>query len=586
MHKVIAKTIRIFRLLKPAFKKRSWIIPVHCLISIIVILSDILLPVFIINAVSENHPVSTILLTVSFLLLCRFGLSALERFAGFLKQNECHCINDRVECLLSDKLITIDYSLLEDKAFLDEKSGATFSVKNYKTIDTLIQGLSTLLCQAIVLIFSCSYILFSHPFLLILISGSFILQLAFNRTLNKKLEPYFSNLFPINRRFQWLSSLKFNISRQKDIRMFQMADLINKKARQYNCTTCNIFDEMNKLTCKSVVAIYITNTFCMYAGYLYNALSTLAGNMSIGVFLSINTLLRELNGTLSSISDNYTSCEQMLSYLDPVISILSRNSSNNGTLSLERIDSIEFRNVSFQYPASSKLILNQISFRISKGERIALVGLNGAGKTTVVKLLCGFYAPTSGRILINGIDIDSYHKEQYLSKLSVIFQDFTLFDFSIQENITLDMTYDSDRFLRSVHSADFRLDHGITRNSMLGPQTNIGGILLSGGQSQRLAMARAIYRNGDIFILDEPDSSVDPLVEYHIYQKYSAITNNKTSLFISHRMITTQFCDKILVLDNGSVAAFCPPSELIKDTESLYFKLFELQKKQLPPAGN
>lgn len=581
MRKAIVKTIRIFRLLKPAFHKRSLMIPFHCLLCIGVILSDILLPVFAIHTVGRNRPVSTIIFSISLLFLCRFGLGALERFTKRLTQNECRCINHRVECLLSEKLILADYPFLEDKTFLDEKSGATFSVKNYKTIDTLLQGLSTLLCQAVVLVFSGSYLLLSHPLLLALILTGFLLQIMINRKLNKTLDPYFADLFPINRRFRWLSSLKLDISRQKDIRMHKKTELIDKKARQYNDLTCGIFDEMNKITCKSVIKTHFVNTICMYAGYLYNALNMLSGNMSIGAFLSINTLLGELKSTLSSIGDNYTSCEQMLAYLDPVMSLLSRSFPESGTSALDQIETIEFKNVSFQYPADSRPILNNISFKISKGERVALVGLNGAGKTTLVKLLCRFYTPTLGTILINGVDITSFQREQYLSKLSVIFQDFTLFDFSVRENITLNMAYSSDKFLHAIHAADFSLDQSIHRNTMIGPQTNLDGILLSGGQSQRLAMARAIYRDGDVFILDEPDSSVDPLVEYHLYQKYNDITNNRTSLFISHRMITTQFCDKILVLDNGTIAAFLPPSALLQDTDSLYYHLYELQKNQL-----
>lgn len=580
MIRLITKTARIFSLIKPAFKKRSLILLIDCFIRAALVLTDVFLPIMIINAVSQMH-VTAAVLTVSFLLLYRFGLGALGRFTKMMSKNECHCMNDRVECLLSEKLLSIDYKFLEDQTFLDEKSGATFSIKNYKTIDTLVQCLSTLFCQIVVLFFSGAYLLLSHPLLLLLVFISFLFQLLANRKANEKLGPYFNHLFPINRRFRWLSSLKFDVSRQKDIRMYHMAELIDEKARYYNRLTCNTFDEMNRITWKSAIAIHVINTLCMYAGYLYNALRILSNNMSIGAFLSINALLGELNSTLSSISDHYTSYEQMLSYLDPVVSILSQQSSDNGHSPLSEIDTIEFRDVSFQYPTSTRFVLNRVSFKITKGERIALVGLNGAGKTTIVKLLCRFYSPSAGEILVNGTNIEHFDKEQYLSKLSVIFQDFIVFDFSVKENIIFDLPFNADKYLHAIRTADFSLGDGIDGSTMLGPQTNSGGIRLSGGQSQRLAMARAIYRNGDVFILDEPDSGIDPLVEYNIYRKYNIITGDQTTLFISHRMITTQFCDKILVLDNGSAAAFLPPSVLLDDTDSLYYKLYELQKNQL-----
>ncbi|MCM1104644.1 MAG: ABC transporter ATP-binding protein/permease [Clostridium sp.] len=580
MIRLITKTARIFSFIKPAFRKCSLILPVDCFVRATLVLADVFLPIMIINTVSQVHVTKAIFI-VAFILLCRFGLGALERWTNIRSQNECRCINDRVEFLLSEKLISIDYLFLENQTFLDEKSGATFSIKNYKAIDTLIQCLSTLLCQIIVLLLSGSYLLLSHPLLLFLVFISFLLQLFVNQKLNEKLDPFFNNLFPINRRFRWLSSLKFDVSRQKDIRMHHMIDLIDEKARYYNQMTCNTFSEMNQITWKSSIAIHVINTLCMYAGYLYNAVRILSNKMSIGTFLSISMLLGELNSTLSSISDNYTSYEQMLSYLDPVVSILSKSSSDNGHDPLSEIDTIEFHQVSFQYPTSTHLVLDQISFKIERGERIALVGLNGAGKTTIVKLLCRLYSPSEGEILINGINIACFDKEQYLSKLSIVFQDFMIFDFSVSENITLDLAFHSDRYLDAIRTAGFTLGNGIDSSTLLGPQTNRDGIRLSGGQSQRLAMARAIYRNGDIFILDEPDSSIDPLVEYNIYRKYNIITCNQTSLFVSHRMITTQFCDKILVLDSGKVAAFLPPSTLLTDTDSLYYKLYHLQKNQI-----
>jgi ATP-binding cassette subfamily B protein/ATP-binding cassette subfamily C protein len=272
---------------------------------------------------------------------------------------------------------------------------------------------------------------------------------------------------------------------------------------------------------------------------------------------------------------------QVLSYLDPFVEFMQLPNVKliAKDLQLEKVKTIEFRNVSFTYPKSENLILNDISFKISKGEKIAIVGLNGAGKTTVIKLLCKFYPPESGEILINGININEYDYESYLHQMAVVFQDYRLFSYSIKENITNEEIDDS-QILEVIKQVG--LDGKITElplgiNSRLNKAYDEEGVELSGGQGQKVAIARALYKNASLVILDEPTSALDPIAEAEIYQKFNDLVQDKTAIYISHRMSSSVFCDYVLVLENGKVVSFDSHKNLMKETDSLYYKLFTTQ---------
>lgn len=246
----------------------------------------------------------------------------------------------------------------------------------------------------------------------------------------------------------------------------------------------------------------------------------------------------------------------------------------------KEVDTIEFRNISFKYPECDNLVLENISFTISKGEKIAFVGENGSGKTTLIKLLCRLYQPTQGEILLNGKDIKSYSFSEYIKNISAVFQDFSLFAFPIAENVAASNQYDKDRVLKCIDKVGLDKKIRIYEKGIYQPlfhEFDEEGVDLSGGEAQKIAIARAIYKDAEIMILDEPTSALDPLAEDEIFKKFFEITFGKTAIFISHRLSSCRMADRIFVLDCGKVIQSGTHEALLLARGEKYFKMWNAQ---------
>ena len=255
-----------------------------------------------------------------------------------------------------------------------------------------------------------------------------------------------------------------------------------------------------------------------------------------------------------------------------------------GGTAIPQTDSYELRleHVTFRYPGTDRVILRNINLTIHPGEKIAVVGLNGAGKTTLVKLICGFYDPDEGQVLLNGIDIHEFNRQDYYRLFSTVFQENSILDITVAETVAQDVEHiDMDRVKDCIAKA------GLTEKIESLPQgydTHIGknvyldGVEFSGGQTQRLMLARALYKNGAFLVLDEPTAALDPIAENDIYQKYNQMTAGKSSVFISHRLASTRFCDRILFLHNGIIAEEGTHDELLA-LGGGYAKLFDIQAR-------
>ena len=243
---------------------------------------------------------------------------------------------------------------------------------------------------------------------------------------------------------------------------------------------------------------------------------------------------------------------------------------------------LEFKNVSFKYPRSKEFTLKNISIKINEGEKLSVVGLNGAGKTTFIKLLARLYDPTEGEILLNGVNINEYDYDEYMKLLSVVFQDFKLMSFSIKENIALnDFNKVKDEeieevLIKSGFGKDLeKLPKGI--NTPIYKNFDEGGIEFSGGQAQKLAIARAVYKDAPIVILDEPTAALDPKAEYEIYSKFNELIGKKTTIYISHRLSSCRFCDNIAVFQKGKLIQYGTHDELVKDKGNEYETMYSAQ---------
>lgn len=253
------------------------------------------------------------------------------------------------------------------------------------------------------------------------------------------------------------------------------------------------------------------------------------------------------------------------------------------------VPEICFEDVTFQYEGSDKPVLHNINLTIKPGENLAIVGLNGAGKTTFIKLLCGFYTPTSGRILIDGIDRCRYSSSSWLHYFTGVFQDTGFFSFTLRENLVPEGTVDEARLWECLRLADLeekvsKLPNGL--DTVFGMGIIDGAVEFSGGELQKLMLARALYKQAPLMILDEPTAALDPLMENELYERYRDFSVGKTTVFISHRLASTHFCDRILLMENGVIAEMGTHKELI-EKGGKYTEMYQLQSKyyQLEEAG-
>ena len=273
------------------------------------------------------------------------------------------------------------------------------------------------------------------------------------------------------------------------------------------------------------------------------------------------------------------------SFLDTVFELLDTpNTMYQGSLTTEKRSDIqydvEFRDVSFKYPGSEAYALRHVNMKFKVGSRLAVVGMNGSGKTTFIKLLCRLYDPTEGEILLNGINIRKYRYDDYMKIFSVVFQDFQLLALPLGQNVAASQTYDAARVLDCLNKAGFgeklaKMPHGL--DTYLYKSVDTEGVDVSGGEAQKIAIARALYKDSPFIILDEPTAALDPIAEAEIYSKFDEIAGDKTAVYISHRLSSCKFCDEIAVFDSGSVIQQGTHSDLLADESGKYFELWNAQ---------
>ena len=243
---------------------------------------------------------------------------------------------------------------------------------------------------------------------------------------------------------------------------------------------------------------------------------------------------------------------------------------------------LRLEHVSFRYPGADTDTIHDLTLTVRPGEKLAVVGLNGAGKTTLVKLLCGFFDPTEGRVLFNGVDVREFNRQEYYEKFSAVFQEYSEMDVTVAENVAQAVEgIDRERVADCLEKAGLteaveKLPHGL--DTHVGRKVYLDGVLFSGGQTQRLMLARALYKNGDVLVLDEPTAALDPIAESDMYGKYNEMAAGKTSVYISHRLASTRFCDRIVYLKDGGIAEEGTHEELLA-LGGGYAELFEVQSR-------
>ncbi len=392
-----------------------------------------------------------------------------------------------------------------------------------------------------------------------------------------------------NRALNTFGLLGFRQNRALDVRMYQQQDIAMK-----TITDINPFQKrhpMMKLIlgkrCTYSAAASMVSAGLIGIIYVFVCLKAWAGAFGVGYITqyvgAITTLCNDLSFILMMLGDLPNNAR----YLRAIKDFMDiPNEMYQGSLTTEkRADrnyEVEFRDVSFKYPGSETYALRHVSMKFKISGRLAVVGMNGSGKTTFIKLLCRLYDPTEGQILLNGIDIRKYRYDDYLNIFSVVFQDFQLAALPLGENVAASATYDEPRVIDALEKAGFgdRLDtlpNGL--DTYLYNQLKEDGISISGGEAQKIAIARALYKDAPFLILDEPTAALDPIAEAEIYSNLNKIIDDKTAIYISHRLSSCRFCDDILVFHEGNVIQQGNHDSLVTDTDGKYYELWNAQAK-------
>jgi len=391
---------------------------------------------------------------------------------------------------------------------------------------------------------------------------------------------------PARRSLDYYLALGSGRDAAKEVKVFALAPHLESK---YSALSMDVIGKNRMLASRRLIwgaAFAVFAVAGYYGTYVYLAREAFLQRISVGSFTFMIGAISGANGHLQTIFSLFSNIADQSLFLRDLIHFFREKPSihSSGTAlhpphPIEK--GLEFDNVTFRYPGNEKPILNSLSFRLDRGQRIALVGENGEGKTTVVKLMTRLYDPQEGRILLDGRDLKEFNVEELRSEIGVIFQDFVRYDLPVRENIAAgDISRLSDddglwEACRRSNAADLIEAFPEKLDQMLGTKFE-GGMDLSGGQWQRIALARAFLREAQILILDEPTAALDPLAESEVFEKFAELTKDKMAIFISHRLSTVRMADRILLLAQGKIAEEGSHEELL-EANGQYAKLFEIQ---------
>ncbi|HYM07670.1 MAG TPA: ABC transporter ATP-binding protein [Terriglobales bacterium] len=538
----------------------------------------------IVHAVSTHQPVPT-----------RFWWLVVAEFALALLSTILTRVIDYLDSLFADKYTRhvsievmrhsadLDLIAYEDPVFYDRLERARVQATDRLG---MIQSIGRLVQQVITtLTLSISIMLFSPWLMLLLIAG---IIPAFLGESHFAFLGYAKNFrqTPVRRQLDYLRVLGGSREAAKELKLFGLSNFL---VERFTRLSDDIYSENVGLARRRLIAgsaFSLIGTIGYYSAYAFVIWRTVAGALSIGTLTFLagaiqqaSSNIQQIFSTLSSIADQALFLTDLLAFFEMQPTVRSKPNALPAPRPIVR--GFEFRNVSFAYPDTSRLVLDGLNFHLRPGERVALIGENGQGKTTIVKLITRLYDPTDGCILLDGVDLREYSLEDLYREIGVIFQDFMRYEMTARENIAIGRIEELSN-LKLVHTAAQKslADQVIARlphhfEQMLGRRFE-GGVDLSGGEWQKVALARAYLRDAQLLILDEPTAALDARSEYEVFQRFAELTAGKMALFISHRFSTVRMADRIVVLENGKIAEEGSHAQLAAKG-GRYAEMFELQ---------
>jgi ATP-binding cassette subfamily B protein len=478
---------------------------------------------------------------------------------------------------------SLDLMAYEDPVFYDRLERARVQATDRLY---MIQAIGRLIQQVITTItLSVSIMVFSPWLLLLLVVGVIP---AFVGETHFAFLGYAKNFrqTPIRRQLDYLRILGGSKEAAKELKLFGLREFLTAR---FKGLSTQVYEEDVALARRKVIAgafLSAIGTAGYYTAYVFAVWRTVTGVFSFGTLSLLANAIREASSnlqqtfsTLSTIADQALFLTDLIAFFEMRPTIASKPNALPAPRPIQQ--GFEFRNVSFRYPGSSRLVLNRLNFQLHPGERVALIGENGEGKTTIVKLLTRLYDPVEGQVLLDGVDLREYSLEDLYREIGVIFQDYMRYEMTARENIAVGRIEQLDNLQFVRQSAEKSMADDVVRKlpngyeQMLGRRFD-GGVDLSGGEWQKVALARAYLRDAQVLILDEPTSALDARSEYEVFQRFAELTTGKMALFISHRFSTVRMADRIVVLENGRIAEE-GDHEALTQLGGRYAEMFELQ---------
>ena len=570
----------------------------------------IVLSAKILDELLGKKDLTTLIVLTATLVGLTLVLHVLSGFVAKKYQDEKIALSENYYTEISQKCMKLDYEQIENPATMDliamiEEAGnnhlgiwdmAEYLQKSFLAIFEMIIASVLIVStfaggQAVSSGAAQSFIQSPLAFLAIavLLASGILVYNVVQSKIGKTAEDDVKNNLASNRHFGYLFfHIGNNYECGKDIRLYDAQKLLKEKLDDYvEPDVLASRNEFVKPNIRHFSILAVVNTVLLIAVYLFIILKAYAGAITVGsIFIQINAIMRFYEA-IAALIQQYTMfkvASEHFGYSIQFFSLPETETRGKRKIVVNPGDdyAFVFQDVSFQYPSSDAPALDHINLKITKGQRLAVVGMNGAGKTTLIKLLCRFYKPTSGKITLNGVDINEYDYSDYINLFSVVFQDFSLFSFALDQNIAASQTANKARLERILEDAglgslkeELNGEYGVA----LGKNFDENGRDFSGGEKQKIAIARALYKDAPIVVLDEPTAALDPITEFEVYSKFNTLIGEKASVFISHRLSSCKFCHHIAVFDAGKIVQFGSHDQLLSDQTGKYFELWDAQAR-------
>lgn len=546
----------------------------------------VLMPKYIIDELMGQQRLQFISVYVVVLLIAIFTNNFLGTYLS-LKIFDQRCyLSAAFGEYIHKKLANTDFCNLEDPDFYDIKEKANkFLYGDWHGFAYVLESALSIIGKlftaiGIIAIISTMSILLVILFLFMVLLSAFI-----DYKSKKQAYKYSLDATKIERRWNYFTRILEDSAYAKEIRINQISNWLIQAEKEHAYGAIDFYKKRNKCFIKSGLFNTTLNLIQNALTYIYLIIEVLNGVLSIGNFTMYVSAVASFSDTIRGILTNILDIKAYGVYydaLDKYVNIEETMRDNKKIpLSYTKEFRVEFKNVSFKYPGQDDYALKNVNVVLESGKKLSIVGENGSGKTTFIKLLCRLYDPIEGEILYNGINIKDIDYDQYMNLYATVFQDFKMFSFSIKDNIVWGnkSNLTSNRILDllkeiGMDSKISSLPKGI--DTIVYKEFDSEGFEPSGGEAQKIAIARAMAKDARIIVLDEPLSALDPKAEFEIFRKFDNLTNGKTAVYISHRLSTCRFCDEIAVFHNGRMIEYGTHDELIAK-ESKYKELYMLQ---------